>query len=81
MISPQADLDRDDYSEVMPAFSAIVPMSFTYNLGVGPLLRLVLHPLRKVFAGRVHIIPPRCSDSCSLYVSSSTRSIRIEHEL
>jgi adenine/guanine/hypoxanthine permease len=42
---------------VIPVFVTIVMMCFTYNLGIGITAGMVVHPLVKVFAGRVREIP------------------------
>jgi len=35
MITPILKIDFDDYTELIPAFTVIALMSFTYNIGVG----------------------------------------------
>jgi AGZA family xanthine/uracil permease-like MFS transporter len=45
--------DFSDLTEAIPAFGVIVMMSFTYNLGIGMTAGFVLHPLSKLFAGRI----------------------------
>lgn len=52
MITPVLKIDFDDYTELIPAFTVIALMSFTYNIGVGITAGLVLYPLFKVVAGR-----------------------------
>ncbi len=39
-------------SELIPAFLAIVLMSFTYNVGVGMTAGLLSYPLLKTISGR-----------------------------
>jgi len=58
MLEPIKKIDFSDYSELIPAFSTIVLMSFTYNIGIGMTAGFVLYPLFKVLAGKwrqVHI--------------------------
>jgi len=57
MLPAVARLKFDDLSEVIPAFAAIVLMSFTYNLGIGMTASFVLYPLLKVLAGRAKEVP------------------------
>ncbi len=52
MIAPMAKIDFDDYTELIPAFSVIALMSFTYNIGIGITAGLILYPLVKLAAGR-----------------------------
>jgi AGZA family xanthine/uracil permease-like MFS transporter len=58
MIAPIARIDFDDYTELLPAFTIIALMSFTYNVGVGITAGFVLYPLFKVAAGRRREIRP-----------------------
>jgi len=51
MMSPITRLNFKDYSEAIPAFSVIIMMSFTYNLGVGITAGFVTYPLMKIFSG------------------------------
>ncbi len=52
MLSPIAKLDFDDLTELIPAFTALVLMSFTYNLGIGMTASFVMYPLVKILSGR-----------------------------
>jgi AGZA family xanthine/uracil permease-like MFS transporter len=52
MIAPITRLQFNDYSEILPAFSIIVMMSFTYNIGIGMTSGFVVYPLFKILAGR-----------------------------
>jgi AGZA family xanthine/uracil permease-like MFS transporter len=45
-------VDFDDLTELVPAFATIVMMAFTYNIGNGLTVGLLLHPLLKLAAGR-----------------------------
>jgi AGZA family xanthine/uracil permease-like MFS transporter len=58
MIAPIAKIDFDDYTELLPAFTIIALMSFTYNVGVGITAGFVLYPLFKLAAGRRQEIRP-----------------------
>ena len=52
MIAPILKIDFEDYTELIPAFTVIALMSFTYNIGVGITAGLILYPLFKLAAGR-----------------------------
>src|SRR5260370_34125986 len=52
MIAPVIKIDFDDYTELIPAFTVIALMSFTYNIGVGITAGMILYPLFKLAAGR-----------------------------
>jgi AGZA family xanthine/uracil permease-like MFS transporter len=58
MISPITRLRFDDYSEVLPVFSIVVMMSFTYNIGVGMTAGFLLYPLFKILGGKVDEVKP-----------------------
>ena len=58
MIAPITRLKFDDYSEVLPVFSIIVMMSFTYNIGVGMTAGFLLYPLFKILGGKVNEVKP-----------------------
>jgi AGZA family xanthine/uracil permease-like MFS transporter len=52
MLSPIAKIDFNDLTEVVPVFSIIVLMSFTYNLGIGMTAGFVVYPFMKTLSGR-----------------------------
>jgi AGZA family xanthine/uracil permease-like MFS transporter len=52
MIAPVVKIDFDDYTELIPAFTVIALMSFTYNIGIGITAGLILYPLVKLATGR-----------------------------
>jgi AGZA family xanthine/uracil permease-like MFS transporter len=52
MLSPIARLEFSDLTEVMPVFTIIVLMSFTYNVGIGMTAGFVVYPLIKTLSGR-----------------------------
>jgi AGZA family xanthine/uracil permease-like MFS transporter len=52
MLSPIKELDFDDLTEVIPVFTIIVLMSFTYNIGIGMTAGFVVHPVVKTLSGR-----------------------------
>jgi AGZA family xanthine/uracil permease-like MFS transporter len=58
MIAPVLKIDFDDYTELIPAFTVIALMSFTYNIGVGITAGLILYPLFKLAAGRWREVHP-----------------------
>lgn len=53
MISPVANVNFEDLSELFPAFITITLMCFTYNLGIGMTAGFVSYPIIKLFAGKV----------------------------
>ena len=58
MLSPMKHLDFSDLTEVIPAFTIIVLMSFTYNIGIGMTAGFVVYPVIKTISGRVREVPP-----------------------
>ena len=60
MIQPVTKLDFSDYAEVIPAFTVIAMMSFTYNIGVGMCAGFVLWPLFATIQGKIREIAPAC---------------------
>ena len=58
MIAPISRLKFDDYSEVLPIFSVIVMMSFTYNIGIGMTAGFLSYPFFKILGGRVNEVKP-----------------------
>jgi adenine/guanine/hypoxanthine permease len=58
MISPVTRLPFDDLAEIIPVFSVIVLMSFTYNIGIGMTAGFVLYPFFKVLTGRIREVKP-----------------------
>jgi AGZA family xanthine/uracil permease-like MFS transporter len=57
MLSPMKHLEFGDLTEVIPAFTVIVLMSFTYNIGIGMTAGFVVYPVIKTLSGRVHEVP------------------------
>ena len=57
MLSPMKHLEFNDLTEVMPVFTIIVLMSFTYNIGIGMTAGFVVYPIIKTLAGRVRDVP------------------------
>jgi AGZA family xanthine/uracil permease-like MFS transporter len=57
MLSTIKKINFGDYTEMIPALSVIVLLSFTYNIGVGLCSGFVLYPLFKVASGRYTEIP------------------------
>ncbi len=68
MLSPITKIKFDDLTEVVPVFSIIVLMSFTYNLGIGMTAGFVVYPLMKVLSGRVKQISAGLWVLCALSV-------------
>ena len=57
MMSAVAGLDLTDYSELVPAFTIITLMSFTYNIGIGMTAGFVIYPVIKLFQGKLNEVP------------------------
>jgi AGZA family xanthine/uracil permease-like MFS transporter len=53
MLAPIRKIPFDDFTELIPAFSVVALMSFTYNVGVGITAGFVLYPFCKLVSGRV----------------------------
>jgi AGZA family xanthine/uracil permease-like MFS transporter len=58
MVSPVTKIPFDDFTELIPAFTVVALMSFTYNIGIGITAGFVLFPLCKLVAGRVREVKP-----------------------
>lgn len=52
MLGAVARIDFDDLTELVPAFTTVVVMVFTFNIANGLTAGLVLYPIVKVLAGR-----------------------------
>ena len=52
MIGSVRKIDFDDLTELVPAFSTVVMMLFTYNIANGLTAGLVVYPIAKLAAGR-----------------------------
>jgi len=57
MLSPMKHLEFGDLTEVIPVFTIIVLMSFTYNIGIGMSAGFVVHPVIKTLSGRMREVP------------------------
>jgi AGZA family xanthine/uracil permease-like MFS transporter len=57
MLSPMQRLEFNDLTEVIPAFTIIVLMSFTYNIGIGMTAGFVVYPVIKTLSGRMREVP------------------------
>jgi len=53
MLGAIKNINFEDFTEAIPAFSVIALTSFTYNLGIGMTSGFVLYPLFKVCSGRI----------------------------
>jgi len=58
MMSPVTKLNFDDLTETLPAFTTIILMSFTFNLGIGLTSGLVVYPVSMFFGGRIKEVHP-----------------------
>lgn len=52
MLSSIAKIDFDDLTELVPAFTTVIVMVFTFNIANGLTAGLVLYPVMKVLSGR-----------------------------
>ncbi len=52
MLGAVAKIDFDDLTELVPAFTTVIVMVFTFNIANGLTAGLVLYPIMKVLAGR-----------------------------
>ncbi len=52
MLSAVARIDFEDLTELVPAFTTVVVMVFTFNIANGLTAGLVLYPVMKILAGR-----------------------------
>jgi AGZA family xanthine/uracil permease-like MFS transporter len=57
MLAPMKNLEFNDLTEVIPVFTIIVLMSFTYNVGIGMTAGFVVYPVIKTLSGRVREVP------------------------
>jgi AGZA family xanthine/uracil permease-like MFS transporter len=53
MMESVKQIDFADFTELVPAFSVIVLIPFTFNIGVGMAAGFLLYPLLKLLTGRV----------------------------
>jgi AGZA family xanthine/uracil permease-like MFS transporter len=58
MIEPITKINLQDYTEVIPAFSVVTLMCFTYNIGVGITAGFVLYLFFKLISGKFKDITP-----------------------
>jgi AGZA family xanthine/uracil permease-like MFS transporter len=58
MLAPIRKIPFDDFTELIPAFTVVVLMSFTYNVGVGITAGFVLYPFCKLISGRLGEVRP-----------------------
>ncbi len=58
MLEPITKINFSDYTEIIPAFSVVTLMCFTYNIGVGITAGFVLYLFFKLISGRFREITP-----------------------
>ena len=58
MLAPIRKIAFDDFTELIPAFTVVALMSFTYNVGVGITAGFVLYPFCKLVSGRLREVRP-----------------------
>jgi len=66
MLSPIQQIPFDDLTEVIPVFTIIILMCFTYNIGIGMTAGFVVYPLIKTLSGRVGEVSPGLWFLCAL---------------
>jgi len=70
MLNAAAKIDFDDLSELVPAFTTVVVMVFTFNIANGLTAGLALYPIMKMLAGRARELKPATlvlAALCALY--------------
>lgn len=70
MLGAAAKIDFDDLTELVPAFTTVVVMVFTFNIANGLTAGLVLYPIMKLLAGRWREVRPGMmvlAALCALY--------------
>lgn len=58
MLAPITRINFDDYTELIPAFTVVILMSFTYNIGIGITGGFCPLPFLKVVSGRHREVLP-----------------------
>jgi len=58
MLSPIQKIPFDDLTEVIPVFTIIILMSFTYNIAIGMTAGFVVYPIIKTLSGRSREVTP-----------------------
>ena len=70
MLNAAAKIDFDDLTELVPAFTTVIVMVFTFNIANGLTAGLALYPIMKVLAGRARELRPATlvlAGLCGLY--------------
>jgi len=70
MLHAAAKIDFDDLTELVPAFTTVIVMVFTFNIANGLTAGLALYPIMKVLAGRARELRPATlvlAGLCGLY--------------
>ena len=70
MLNAAAKIDFEDLTELVPAFTTVVVMVFTFNIANGLTAGLALYPIMKVLAGRGRELRPATvvlAALCGLY--------------
>lgn len=70
MLNAAAKIDFDDLTELVPAFTTVVVMVFTFNIANGLTAGLALYPVMKLLAGRARELRPATivlAALCGLY--------------
>lgn len=58
MLQAVTHIDFDDFTELVPAFTTVIVMVFTFNIANGLTAGLALYPIMKLLAGRSREIRP-----------------------
>ncbi len=70
MLNAAAKIDFDDLTELVPAFTTVIVMVFTFNIANGLTAGLALYPIMKLLAGRARELRPATivlAALCGLY--------------
>lgn len=70
MLQAVTHIDFDDFTELVPAFTTVIVMVFTFNIANGLTAGLALYPIMKVLAGRGRELRPGMwvlATLCGLY--------------
>ena len=57
MFSPIININFKDLSEVIPVFSTIIFMVFTYDIAIGITAGFIIYVIMKIFSGKIKNIP------------------------
>jgi len=58
MFASVKDLQLNDISELIPAYTIIILMSFTFNMGIGMTAGFIIYPIMKIITGKTKEVTP-----------------------